>query len=190
MTGLVPALCRADGCEWQSHGMNWWLVCWGTQNFTSLLLWFAEQSAFSLHKYLESGKDEEASLLLPLAIDWCCACCKRTSCILYKSEKSMQRIPGWAQISVSFTRRVRTRLSTAFPQLEMRRLNCIHWQDEKCVMFCLALYSKYPNLKQCCLFDFCFFLCLLALRHTHLQWEAPSLSVLALHLSHPCFPLY
>lgn len=65
VTGLLPALCRTDGHEWQSHGMNRLLVCWGTPNLTSLLLCV---ECILLDRYLESGKDEEASLPLPLAI--------------------------------------------------------------------------------------------------------------------------
>lgn len=67
VTGLLPALCRTDGPEQQSPGMNRLLVCWGTENPTSLLFWSTEQSAF-YQTNTWSDKDEESSLPLPLAI--------------------------------------------------------------------------------------------------------------------------
>lgn len=78
---------------------------------------------------------------------------------------------------------------TTFPQLEMSGLNCIHWQDEKCVMFCLALHSRYPKFKVA-LSSQPLLLPLPPCTDAHLWWEDPSISVLSLHFSHPCFPLY
>lgn len=51
--------------------------------------------------------------------------------------------------------------------------NCIHRRGEKCVRFCLALYSRYPNLKWRRLLSFCFFLCLLALVHVSSEKSHP-----------------
>lgn len=139
---LQPALCRTAGRE-QSHGVNWPLVCWGVQN-----LRVHRAECVLLDRYLESGKDGEGHPPLPPAIGGCCALCEHAGYILHESGKPMQRIPGRAHI-----RRRWTGLGSTFPQLEMESIGC-----EMSRVF--LPYSKYPNLKQCCLVSFSF-LCLL-----------------------------
>lgn len=134
---------------------NWW--CWAAEPQHELVagLLGHKKSYISALK----RKEEEENLPLPLVMLFLLQT-RVTSCRSLWSSCS----ENWAELrsTLSFTRRMRTGPCPTFPQLEMRGMNCIHWQGEKCVMFLLALCKKYPNLNHHCLLSFCSFLCFLA----------------------------
>lgn len=164
VTSLLPALCRTDGCEWEGCGMNRLMAFWGTQNLPSLLLcphWRVD--------FLGDGKDEETSL----PSQWMLFLLQTHELhLIWVIAVNPQGFQAEISSALSFARGMRTRLCTTLPQLGTSGLNHIQTQDEECVVFCLAVHSRYPNLKQHCLPRFCFFLCL-PCEKTHPFWSCP-----------------
>lgn len=94
VTSLLPALCRAGGCEWQSCGVTgWWLF--GAHRAFHIYCFVPTRERIFLEKYLESGKDEEQ--IIP---------CQWMLCLLQTRVTSGRSpccqpsgIPGWDQLS-------------------------------------------------------------------------------------------